>query len=324
MKRSSLKPILFKLHRWVGIGLMPLFLIIALSGAVLALKPMLQEQPAAVAAGGVSAEQAIALLQQLDPLGQEVEAVTVDAQSGNLVLRSQNPDLQGSFDPADGSPVANVQAGASFDLFEFAEHLHKELLFGADILVQIASYLMLLLVIIAPLIAWPRFRNNLMGWHRAAGWLLLPLILLLPLTGVLMSLHVGMPELPRMSEPGISLPLADALEKANQTYDLSHLSMARRFKGGSVLLGTQGETGSDLLVVTDNAVTPIDPSDNWVKSLHEGTWGGAWSGALNLLGALGLTLLTVSGFISWQRRRRKRRLQQAKRRQAPAMAETLT
>ena len=39
MNIKSLKPTLFKLHRWIGIGLAPLFLLIALSGAVLAFKP---------------------------------------------------------------------------------------------------------------------------------------------------------------------------------------------------------------------------------------------------------------------------------------------
>ena len=63
-----------------------------------------------------------------------------------------------------------------------------------------------------------------MGWHRGIGWLLLPVVMLLPLTGVLMSLHVGMPELPRMSQPGERLSLSQALQSAQRETDLSSLN----------------------------------------------------------------------------------------------------
>ena len=54
MTFKSLKPSLFKLHRWIGVGLAPLFLLIALSGGVLAMKPM-QATPGTSADETVSA-----------------------------------------------------------------------------------------------------------------------------------------------------------------------------------------------------------------------------------------------------------------------------
>ncbi len=319
MTFKSLKTILFKLHRWIGVGLAPLFLLIALSGGALAMKPM-QTTPETPPGESVSSAQLIGFLNQLDPLGEEVDALSVDAASGQVNLRSQNPELAGRFDLASGERSDDFEAVESFDLFEFAEHLHKELLVGADIVIQIASYLMLLMVIAAPLLAWPLLRNNLRGWHRSVGWLLLPLVVMLPLTGVLMSLHVGMPELPRMSQPGLRLSLAQALQSAQQESDLSTLNSIRRFRGGSVMIGLRDTAGERRLVVTDQSVTALDPQNNLVKSLHEGTWGGPLSGALNLLGAGTLSVLTLTGFISWQRRRRKRRELQERRRAAEAMA----
>lgn len=320
MNLKTLKPTLFKLHRWIGVGLAPLFLLIALSGAVLALKPMQQQTPAA-ATEAAAVPHLINLLEQLDPLGQEINAVSIDAATNQVNVRSQNPQIQGQFDLASGARISGGEQAESFDLFEIAKHLHKELLLGADILIQVASYLMLLIVITAPLLAWPRLRNNLMGWHRGAGWLLLPVVLMLPLTGVLMSLHVGMPELPRMSQPGASLSLTQALQMAQQDQDLKGLNMARRFRGGSVLLSITGAQGKRSLFVTDQAVTPVNPQGNLVKTLHEGNWAGAWSGALNLMGAMALSLLSLTGFISWRRRQLKRRKRQLKLKDRFALAD---
>jgi sulfite reductase (NADPH) flavoprotein alpha-component len=306
MHLKTLKPTLFKLHRWIGIGLAPLFLLIALSGGILAFKPM---QPATqhIAADGSSPSQLIHLLQQLDPLGREIDGLTVDAASDQVTLRSQNPDLQGQYQLGSTARLQEPTQMKSFDLFEFAEYLHKELLFGADVLIQIASYLMLLIIVIAPLIAWPRLRNNLMGWHRGVGWVLFPVILLPPLTGVLMSLHLGMPELPRMSKPGLSLSLEQGLQIAQRELGLERISMARRFRGGSVMLGTPEKAGGKHVIVTDQEVVTIDPGSNLVKRIHEGTWAGTWSGLFNLLGAVALSLLSLSGFVSWQRKRQRHR-----------------
>jgi sulfite reductase (NADPH) flavoprotein alpha-component len=306
MNLKKLKPTLFKLHRWIGIGLAPLFLLIALSGSLLAFKPTQPHTPD-LANEGAPLPQLIALLQKLDPLGQEVDGLMVDAAAEQVTIRSHNPQLQGQYGLDNAIRLDGVTEEESFDLFEFAEHLHKDLLIGADILIQIASYLMVLIIVVAPFLAWPHLRNNLMGWHRGAGWLLLPLVLMLPLTGVLMSLHLGMPELPRMSQPGLALSLQEGLQKAQQEFKLEKVTMIQRFRGGSVMLRTQQPGNEKMLIVTDQAVVPLEPHGSLVKTLHEGTWAGAWSSALNLLGAAALSLLSVSGLISWLRKRKRRK-----------------
>ncbi|MES9971284.1 MAG: PepSY-associated TM helix domain-containing protein [Candidatus Thiodiazotropha sp.] len=304
MNFKRFKATLFKLHRWIGIGLAPLFLLISLSGAVLAFKPIVQ-QPTSDSLNAAPTAKVMEILERIDPLGIEVDAISVDIASHQADVRTRDPQIAGQYDLITGECACGNEASAPFNLFEFAEHLHKELLFGADILIQIASYTMLLMVISAPLLAWPRLRNNLMGWHRSVGWLLLPIVVILPLTGVLMSLHVGMPELPPMSQPDSHLSLSEALSRAQQSQALDNLEMVRRFRGGSVLVSTYQHGEKQLLIVTDNSVTPVNPQENLIKTLHEGTWAGPLSGSINLLGACALSLLILSGSISWLRRRRR-------------------
>ena len=219
MNLKTLKPILFKLHRWMGVGLAPLFLLITLSGAVLAFKPILQETNH-TPPKSVPTHRLIAFLQRIDPLGLEVDALKIDPRSGHVEVRSVNPEVQGRFELESAALVPDEAGARTFDPFAFAKRLHKTLLIGVDLPVQVASYLMLFLILSAPLLSWPRLRNTLMGWHRGTGWLLLPILLLLPLTGILMSLHLGQPELPRMTQPGTRLSLEQGLRLAASTHPL--------------------------------------------------------------------------------------------------------
>lgn len=312
MISPRLKSRLFKLHRWTGLALMPLFLLIALSGMVLAFKPILATDKADAATTSVvapvSPEKVGALLDTIDPQGGKVGAVRVDPRHNTLDVKSRDQDLAGRYDLASGDKLQEQAEDDGGDLFEIAEHLHKGLLLDADLLTQIAAYLMLGMILMAPLLAWPRFKASLMGWHRTLGWGLLPVLLMLPLSGILMSLHVGMPEVPGMDdqEGRQPLSLSGALRQA-AAQGLDNLGFARRLRNGAVLL-TAGEGASPrMLAVTAHAVTAIDPRDNLVKSLHEGTWAGSLSGTLNLIGAATLSLLSFTGFLSWLGRARKRR-----------------
>ena len=90
------------------------------------------------------------------------------------------------------------------------------------------AYAMLLIVVTGPFLAWPRFRNTLLGWHLSAGWVLLPLVLLPPATAVLMTLHVGHPVyLPPSPRP---ISLARGIERAAAAADLSGFETARSFR----------------------------------------------------------------------------------------------
>jgi sulfite reductase (NADPH) flavoprotein alpha-component len=300
MTWQRIKQALLLAHRWAALVLAPLFLLILLSGAVLAFKPIVDDlgagtEPAAAAA--VDAASLVALLDRVDPQG-AARSVAVGGDGRTVGLQGGGPPA--AFDLATGAAVAAPKAG--FDLFDFAKRLHKDLLVGAGILVEIAAYGMVLIVVLGPLLAWPRLRNTLLGWHTVLGWAVLPLAAMLPVTAVLMTLHLGGPALPP-APAGEPLPLARAIERAAAEADLSHLAMARSFRGNSVLVATRGGPS---YVIAGNQVTPL-AGPGLVKALHEGTWAGAWSGALNLVGALALAGLTATGTVSWARRWRQGR-----------------
>lgn len=283
------------LHRWLALGLAPVFLLILLSGAVLALKPMLAEAPAtaAVDARGLAAAVAAA-----DPAG-SARALSLSA-DGSFTLKSPDAAVAGRYG-ADGTRLAP----AGFDLFDFALRLHKDLLVGAGFVVEAAAYAMVALIAAGLFLGWPRLRNTLLGWHMGLGWFALPLVLLAPLTGVLMALHVGTPRLPAI-EPGPPLSIARALELAADDLGTHALASARSFRRGSVLLQAVGAAGPRAYLVSPRgSVAALAEGPGLVKALHEGTWAGAASGFVNLLSALVLTGLLGTGVFAWWRRRRQ-------------------
>ncbi|MDD3447560.1 MAG: sulfite reductase flavoprotein subunit alpha [Gammaproteobacteria bacterium] len=298
MLNPSCKRFLIQAHRWIALALAPLFLLILLTGAVLAFKPILDAAGNGAETAATAADPAAvaALLERVDPAGRARSvAILPDGRVGI--------DDVGIYDPATGERTGAADTG--FDLFGTAERLHKDLLIGAGIVVEIATYGMLLIVAAGPFLAWPRLRRTLMGWHLGLGWALLPLALLLPLTGVLMTLHVGMGEMPQIPRAAAPIPLVTALERASVEADLGDLRMVRRFRGGTALVMARGTDGTQAYIVSDAGVSALDRSGNWPKAIHEGTWAGAWSGILNLAGAIGLAGLTLTGFLSWFRRRRQ-------------------
>ncbi len=308
MTLAQIKPTLIMLHRWIGLALTPLFLLIALSGAILAFKPILEQErssPNESKPDAVELSRVASLIDSIDPLGGEITAIKIDNERQQLVVRSQSSELEGHYDLTTGERTTSLREEPTGDIFGFAKRLHKGLLLDLRIVVEVATYLTLFTVVVAPLLAWPRWKNNLTGWHRGIGWVLLPLLVMLPLTGVLMTLHVGMPKLPGMSERGISLSINQALQIASGKENTGYLTRARKFRGGSVLLAAKEPQGEQLYIITDTAMTAINPQDNLIKSLHEGTLAGSWSGLLNLLGAIALSLLVITGCIAWFRRSRQ-------------------
>jgi len=294
-----------QVHRWLALGLAPLLFLIIASGAVLALKPILGES-AAGAGPGLALPQLVQALDRADPEGR-AGLLRRGADGGiQLVSRTQGPlgqlDLtQGRLEPT---------AAPGFDLFAWAKQLHKDLLVGAGLVVEIVTFALVLVVALGPLLAWLRLRPTVIGWHNGLGWLLLPLVLMLPLTGALMALHLDGGARPALSPSQPPLTLARALERALQVPELqpelAHLVLARQFHAGAVLLVTQAPGQAEGHVVVDGAGATRLGGSSLVRRLHEGTWAGPWSGLLNLVGALATLGLMVTGLWSWLQRPRRR------------------
>ncbi len=305
MSFAPLRPRLLALHRWLGLIFAPVFLVMILSGAVLSFRPIvagLNEAPTA-STSGVDIPALEALVGKLDING-AVTGISVAAGGAALDVASSTADIAGSWTVADATRAP--AAPARFDVFGLAERVHKQLALGLGFVVDAASFAMLAIMLIGPFLSWLRFRNSLIGWHRAAGWLALPITIISPLTAVLMVLGIGGgggAPLPVAAKP---VTISEALTIAAPDVDLSHLVMARKFRGGTVMLATSGASGGTY-AVTDTKAVALTGGPGLVKQIHEGTWAGAWSGALNFLIAMILFGLTVTGFASWFRRWRRER-----------------
>lgn len=291
----TLKKILIIGHRWLALILAPLFLALTLSGAVLALKPVVEDL-SSPPANTVTLSQVVSVLGQVDPRGQARAAFVSD---GQVVVSSNGGDV--AYDPATATPSTR-QPG--FDVFAVAKSFHKNLLLGLGWLVEIATYAMAAVLVAGPFLAWPRLRNTVMGWHMGLGWVLFPLALLTPVTAILMILGVGLPQIPGFTRGQQSLSLVRALEVVAPGVDPNSLTMVRKFKGGTVMIGLSDAPA--LVVSAKGEISPM-PDVGWVKPVHEGTWGGTWSGLLNFAAALLLTGLMGTGLWSWWRRARLNR-----------------
>ncbi|MCG5512896.1 PepSY domain-containing protein [Ectothiorhodospira shaposhnikovii] len=313
----GLKRTLSWLHRWLSLLLLPLFALIIVTGAILSFDPILDDLRSGPAAETpADAAALVRLLNQVDP-GQRARSVAVEA--GDVVLlefRQQSRSQFMSFDLSTGEALE--PRGEQGDFFNTIKHLHKDLLLNAAIVVEIATYLMVLVIIVGPFLAWPRLRRTLMGWHVVGGWVALPLVLMVSVTGILMSLHVGTPQLPPLYPEDPRMGMAPAIETAMATGDLSGVREVTRVKNSAAAVRGVDPAGEAVYVVSRHGVIRQDSFPGLVKSLHEGTWAGAWSGLLNLLASVLLMGLMGTGLWSWARR-----IRQGRRRSGDADADIL-
>ncbi|XDZ51440.1 PepSY domain-containing protein [Neisseriaceae bacterium CLB008] len=297
-------------HRYFGLILAPLLLVILLSGAVLALKPIMAPEAGVGFQANISADQIVSTLNQIDPKGQ-MSKLTVLKDGETILLEGgkQGPE-GGVYAVRTAEKVGSV--GLSVQTYNVFKSLHKKLLIGAGWLVEGASYLLALMLVVGLLLLRPRLRKTLIDGHNALGWLALPLWLLLPVTGVLMSLHFGAPDFNRLEAS--SQPLADVIQAVDGEQSLSRLSSIDSIKGRFqvVKLVSAGQTAA-YQVNELNQLQPVALSRYWAKELHEGTWAGSFSGWLNLVISLGLAVLTATGVYSWLRRQRQSRQKQVRR-----------
>jgi uncharacterized iron-regulated membrane protein len=80
--------------------------------------------------------------------------------------------------------------------------------------------------------------------------------------------------------------------------DAGEITRARRFRDGSALVKTASPEGERFHVVESDGRVALTGEAGWVKALHEGTWAGPWSGALNLISAVALIALLGTGLLS--------------------------
>jgi hypothetical protein len=163
---------------------------------------------------------------------------------------------------------------------------------------------MLALALLGILMGLPRFMNTLSGWHKGTAWVLLPLIILSPLTGLFLAYRITFAD-PPVKATGNPVKLTEAIVKVGEKYDLSSIIWLRPQGGGLIARVNDGGEFKTMRVTSDGLF--VSPR-TLPRLLHEGTFSSLMAIA-NSITALAMMLLMVTGLWIWAKRkfRKKKR-----------------
>lgn len=289
-----IKPLLFRLHRWITfIFALPLLAII-LTGLVLSFEPMVQVS--AIKPQSVDASRVIDLVKQHDPDG-KARGISINAAERRITLQGADA---AEIDLVSGATVTEKSALPA--LFLWARRNHEHLL-GQSWLVISSTIGLVVIMCLGILMGLPRLRNSLSGWHKGTAWFTLPLIVLSPLTGLCLAFGWTFQASPPPLRSARLVLLPEAVSIVARSHDLAQVTsirtrgrflMARIFEGGE--LRAYAVNGDDLVPLPRN----------WPRSIHEGNWSAMIAGSLNILTSVALLGLLSTGLLLWTRRKLRR------------------
>ncbi|MBX9825169.1 MAG: PepSY domain-containing protein [Xanthobacteraceae bacterium] len=298
-----MKAWLLKLHRWAALVFaLPLVAVLG-TGLILSFEPWLVVR--AIEPNSLTPAKIETLLGQHDPGGQ-ARAISYRSYDGTLTIGYGRG----------GGKVVDIATGeirsgpsALADTLGTMRRAHETLLYDLRWLVITSSLAMLVLALLGVLMGWPLISNSLAGWHKAMAWGLLPLIVLSPLTGLMLSYGItftGPPAAAAAVAGARAAPigLADAVRIVGNDNDLSSLVWLRPLGGRlAVRLVKDGEFRV-YAVTRDGAVAM---PRNWPRLWHEGNFAGVWSALMNVVISFATLGLLVTGVWIWLRRQIRRR-----------------
>lgn len=304
-----MKPWLLRLHRWAALTFaLPLAAVIVTS-LLLSLEPY--AVMGAIKPGTLSADKVLQLLARHDPKG-EARGLVHRSYEGSLTIGAGRG---GGTRVDTGTGEVMRQPGSLSEVLLTARRMHESLLLDLGWLVIASTYLMLALTAVGLLMGWPRFSNTLAGWHMGLAWVLLPLLVLSPLTGLFIAhgMSFAAPP-PAEANTGGQMKLADAVRAAGARHDLSGLVWLRPQGGRTAMRVVEG--GEYRIYAVTPTGTVAMPR-NWPRLWHEGNFGGMIGALPNLVTALAACALLVTGVWAWAGRRlrlasRRRQIEFAK------------
>ncbi len=283
----SMKPLILRCHRWISLIFAIPLAVVIVTGLLLSLPPVLQASN--IKPGSLTLQKLEALMDQHDPLG---AARSLRFDTFQNVLTIDNTGI----DPNTG--LKAQEAHWLSELTGKARGVHRRLNGDLGWLVIASTIAMLIVIALGVFMGLPRLSNSLSGWHKVTAWVLLPLIILSPLTGLFMAAGVTFSQpAPRLQAQAPSL--RESVRLIAASHDLSGLEWIRD-RGGRMMARINGVAGQDTYIVTREGLTPA-PS-NWPRTFHEGAFLGLWSGVMNVILSIAFALLLGSGLIIWARR----------------------
>jgi len=288
---------LLRLHRWITLALSIPLAVLIVTGLILSVEPIVTGS----GAKPVTADSLAAVLAKHDPDG-KARTLMVRAYAGTVSIGgARRGDGLVHVDLASNERIESP--GPLAELLFASRRLHEHLIAGFGWLVPVSTIAMLTLILIGILMGWPRLANSLSGWHKGTGWFVLPLLILSPLTGLLMTFGVTFAA-PPTAAAAAPIALSDAVRIVAARYDLARVAWIRP-RGGVTLARLDDGGEMRVFAVTRDGLQPT--ARNWPRLLHEGNWAAIVPALLNVITSLALLLLISTGLWMWARRKLRRR-----------------
>lgn len=285
---------LLRIHRWMTLTFALPLAVLIVTGLILSFEPA---AIGSASSGRVTAETINAVLARHDPAG-TARSLIVRAYAGTVSVGGARPGDTIHVDIASNEAVASPGAWPQF--FTNSRRLHETFLLDLGWLVTISTCALLMLIALGMLMGWPRLRNTLAGWHKGAGWLLLPLLIISPLTGLLLAYGVtfATPPAGTVNVPPVSL--REAVRIVGTGYDLGRVTWIRPMRGA---LRARIDDGGEMRLFTVTANGLVPTARNWPRLIHEGNWLGLGSAAINIVTSVAFVILLTTGLLLWARRK---------------------
>jgi uncharacterized iron-regulated membrane protein len=242
------------------------------------------------------------LLRTHDPQG-AATSLALRGRDNTLVLGA--PGRTRDIDLASGA-LRTAEPSALAGLYRWARPVHEHLVFDMGWLVIASTVALLVLAVLGVLMGWPRLRNTLGGWHTVSAWVLLPLVVLSPATGLMIALGLGNSPPPAGGAPGAApggrVALVDVVAMVARQHDVADLSSVRT-RGGRMMVRVVPGAQPVVYAVSPAGLRPL--ATNWPRALHEGNWNVIVGPLANGLVSVLFLGLMGTGLTIWLRRRLK-------------------
>ena len=289
-----MKAYLLRFHRWLTLLFAIPWIVLIVTGLLLSFEPIAMDRTfTGRSVSLATVEEAIA---RHDAAG-KADTLNIRAFDNALLLSEGRRGPATRVDLVTGEKLAGTTTLWA-DLFTTARRLHETLLLDLKWLVDVSTVVMLISVGFGIFMGLPFLRNSLGGWHRMTAWVMLPLLILSPLTGLAIAFGINFTAPPPRAE-GAPVTLAEAIKIIAAKHDLASVYWVRPM-GGALRARIYDGREAKVFTVTQNGL--VAGSQSWPRAIHEGNWAGLWSGLINAATSLALMLLTVTGLWIWARR----------------------
>lgn len=289
---------LLRIHRWITLVFAIPLAVLIVTGLILSFEPF----AIGSATTPVTADTLTAVLAKHDP-DAKARSLVVRSYAGTASIGGAQRGQMTHVDLASNAKIASP--GTLTNVFTTSRQLHEAFLINLGWLVTASTVAMLVLIALGLLMGWPRLRNTLAGWHKGTGWILLPLLILSPLTGLFLAFGVTFASPPARPAPGAApIGMVEAVRIVGATYDLAQVGWIRPL-GGTLMARLNDDGEMRLFTVTRDGLLPA--ARNWPRLIHEGNWSRTIAATINVVISAALILLLSTGLWMWARRKFRRR-----------------